>query len=143
MSYAKEKPSVNQIELHPYLTQDNLIKYCQKHEIVVTAFSPLGVNSYIEANMAAPQDSCLTDPVIKSISELKNKSAAQILLRWALQRNTALIVKTNKPERLAENLDLDFELTNEEIAKISALNKNMRFNDTAKWDGDKYAPIFD
>ena len=61
--------------------------------------------------MVAPHDYCFTDLIIKSISELKNKSAAQILLRWVLQCNTSLIIKTIKPDRLAENLDLDFELT--------------------------------
>lgn len=130
MSYARIKPSMLQIESHPYLTQEPLIRLCQQYGIAVTAFSPLGALSYLELDMADREESVLEQSVVKQAAERLGKTPAQIVLRWGVQRGTAIIPKTSKPERMLENLSLfDFELNAQEMIGISTLNKNRRFND--------------
>jgi D-xylose reductase len=121
---------VLQIESHPYLTQEKLIRFCQSNNIAVTAFSPLAALSYVELDMAGMADSVLTEPAVVSIAERVGKTPAQVVLRWGVQRGNSIIPKTSKPERLVENAALfDFELTAEEMQQIDALNRNQRFND--------------
>ncbi|GAA4035969.1 aldo/keto reductase [Parerythrobacter jejuensis] len=130
MSYAEIKPAVLQIEAHPYLTQEKLIRLAGEYGIHVTAFSPLGALSYVELDMAGRADSVLTEPVVEAAASAHGKAPAQIVLRWGIQRGTSIIPKTSKPERMRENLALnDFTLTDAEMASISALNANRRFND--------------
>ena len=134
MSYARIKPAMLQIESHPYLTQDALIRTAQSYNISVTAFSPLGALSYVSLDMASKADSVLTETVVIKAAERASVTPAQVVLRWGLQRGTAVIPKTSKPERLVENLSLsDFNLTDEEMDAISALNQNRRFNDPGKF----------
>lgn len=130
MNYAIEPPEMLQIESHPYLTQERLIKLAQQYGIEVTAFSPLGATSYFELEMADQHESVLAHPAIKAAAARTLKTAAQIVLRWGLQRGTSLVVKSVNAERMRENLSLgDFELTAAEMAAISELNINRRFND--------------
>ena len=130
LSYARIRPAVLQVEMHPYLTQEKLLRYCGQEEIAVTAFSPLGALSYFSLNMAQPEESVLAQPIVTEIAERHGKTPAQALLRWGVQRGTAIVPKTSRAERLRENLDIfDFELTAEELNAISALNQNRRFND--------------
>ncbi len=130
LSYAELAPSVLQIESHPFLTQDKLIRFCRESNIVVTAFSPLGAQSYYTLGMASPDESVLAQPAIRQLAERHGRTPAQIVLRWGVQRGTAVIPKTSSPERLRENLALfDFELSPDEMSIIGSLNKNRRFND--------------
>jgi D-xylose reductase len=134
MSYARIKPAMLQIESHPYLTQDALIRTARSYNIAVTAFSPLGALSYVSLDMASKGDSVLTETVVIKAAERASVTPAQVVLRWGLQRGTAVIPKTSKPERLVENLSLSgFNLTDEEMDAISALNENRRFNDPGKF----------
>jgi D-xylose reductase len=134
MSYARIKPAMLQIESHPYLTQDALIRTARSYNIAVTAFSPLGALSYVSLDMASKGDSVLTETVVIKAAERASVTPAQVVLRWGLQRGTAVIPKTSKPERLVENLSLSgFNLTDEEMDAISALNQNRRFNDPGKF----------
>jgi D-xylose reductase len=129
-SYARIRPAVLQVELHPYLAQEKLVRFCHENGIAVTGFSPLGALSYLSLGMAGPGDSVLQQPVVREAANRHCKTPAQIVLRWAVQRGTAVVVKTGRPERLTENLALfDFELAPDEMAAISALNCNHRFND--------------
>lgn len=129
-AYARIRPVVLQVESHPYLTQEALLRLARQYGLAVTAFSPLGAASYVELEMAADTDSVLTEPVVAGAAARLDRSPAQIVLRWALQRGTAVIPKTSRRERLRENLALfDFSLNEEEMAGISALNRNRRFND--------------
>ncbi len=129
-NYARIQPSVLQIESHPYLTQEALLRYCKDNHIAVTAFSPLAALSYVELGMAGQADSVLTETCVVDASKRLGKTPAQIVLRWGVQRGTAVIPKTTKPARLIENADVfDFELNESEMAAISALNQNRRFND--------------
>lgn len=130
LTYATVRPSYLQVELHPYLTQEKLLKYCQSESIEVTGFSPLGAESYYSLNMADESESTLTNPVITKIADAHKKTPAQVILRWGIQRGTSIVPKSSKPARLKENLDIfDFELNAEEMNLISALNQNRRFND--------------
>lgn len=130
MSYAKRPPAMLQIEAHPYLSQEGLLRTAASYNIPVTAFSPLGALSYLALDMAADSESVLEEPVIKAAAQRLNRSPAQVVLRWAVQRGTAVIPKTSRPERLLENLELfDFALSDDEMTAISALNRNRRFND--------------
>lgn len=139
MSYARIKPAMLQIESHPYLTQEALIRTAQEYAMAVTAFSPLGAASYLELDMAEAQESVLEQAAVLAIAERLNVSAAQVVLRWGLQRGTAVIPKTSKLERLEENLALqNFNLTQEDMAAVSALNQNRRFNDPGVFCADAF-----
>ena len=117
--------------MHPYNTQEKLLRYCRINGIAVTAFSNLGAGSYVELGMAAIEESCLNEQVVKDIATKHGKTAAQVVLRWGVQRGTAVIPKTSKVARLEENIGLfeGFNLSEEEMEKIASLNKNRRFND--------------
>lgn len=130
LSYANIRPSCLQVELHPLLTQEKLLRYCRQESIEVTAFSPLGGESYYSLGMAGRAESTLENEIVKDIASAHGKTTAQVHLRWAIQRQTAVVAKTSNPERLVENLDVfDFELTEDQMQSISGLNQNRRFND--------------
>lgn len=130
LNYARIPPAVLQVESHPYLTQEKLMRFCAEEDIAVTAFSPLGALSYLELDMAQANESVLVQPAVAGIAARLGKTPAQVILRWGVQRGNAIIPKTTKPERLIENASLfDFELSADDMAAINALNKNQRFND--------------
>ncbi|NQX95598.1 MAG: aldo/keto reductase, partial [Erythrobacter sp.] len=147
MAYATVKPAALQIEAHPYLTQERLIRLAGDYGIDVTAFSPLGAQSYFELNMAEAGESLLGAAPVMVAAEAHGKTPAQVLLRWGVQRGTAVIPKTSKPERMRENLAIDdFELSAVEMAAISALNQNRRFNDPGAFTEaafNTFHPIYD
>lgn len=147
MSYAQIKPSVLQVESHPYLTQERLMRLANQYGLQVTAFSPLGALSYLELDMAGAAESVLEQTVVKQAAQRLGKTAAQVVLRWGVQRGNAIIPKTSRPERLVENLAIfDFELTSEEMDGISALNSNRRFNDPGNFCEaafNTFYPIYD
>lgn len=145
LSYARIRPAVLQVELHPYLQQNRLVEFCKREGIAVTGFSPLGSGSYIQLDMDRG-DRLLEDAVLKEIARRKGKTAAQVVLRWGVQRGTAVIPKTERKERLMENFDIfDFELSNEEMDAIQALDRGTRYNDPAEFciGMGKSVPIYD
>lgn len=147
MSYASIKPKELQIESHPYLTQERLIRLAQNYDIHVTAFSPLGALSYLELDMANTSESVLQKDAVTRIAETHNKTPAQVVLRWNIQRNVSVVTKTTKAERLKENIDVfDFSLDTSEMAAISSLNCNRRFNDPGQFCDEAFNhfyPIYD
>ena len=147
MAYATVKPAQLQIESHPYLTQESLIRLAKGYGMSVTAFSPFGALSYIELEMAGEDESVLNQKIITQCAQQYNKTPAQIVLRWGVQRGCSVITKTTKVERLKENLDVfDFDLTEEEMSAISGLNKNRRFNDPGNFCEaafNTFYPIYD
>ena len=111
-------PMVNQVESHPYLPQEELLAYCQKNMIALTAYSPLGSGSSV----------MLEDPVIDRIAEKNNATPAQILLAWNMQRGVAVIPKAVEEKHLRENLAaLNVELDAGDMAAIASIGKNERF----------------
>lgn len=142
-SHATIQPSVLQIESHPYLTQDKLLRFCSENDIAVTAFSPLGALSYLQLNMATEADSVLQQECVMAAAARTNRTPAQVVLRWGIQRGTAIVPKTSKPERLIENLALfDFELTGDEMGAISGLDQNRRFNDPGVFCESAFGTFF-
>ena len=148
LRYARIRPAVLQIEHHPYLVQNELLTFAKKEEIAITAYSTyvspsylyynltpvlpsFGPQSFIELDWEKARDSpkLLEQKLILSISAFHNKTPAQVILRWCTQRGIAVIPKTNDPERLLENLHSEeFNLTEEDIKAISALDRGLRFN---------------
>lgn len=111
------KPATNQIELHPYLSQRDLVEYCHKKKIVIEAWSPLGAN----------KTGLLDEPILKDLAQKYSKSSAQIVLRWDYQRGIVAIPKSSNPVRQKENISIfDFELDNDEMDKIYSLNRDQR-----------------
>ncbi|KAK5128054.1 NAD(P)H-dependent D-xylose reductase (XR) [Meristemomyces frigidus] len=129
--YAKHMPQTLQIEHHPYLVQKDLLDLCKSRGITVTAYSSFGPQSFLELNMQKAKDAPLLfdHETIKTIASKHDKTPAQVLLRWATQRGVAVIPKSNNQSRLAQNLDVcSFDLSEEEIEKISSLDQGLRFN---------------
>jgi len=147
LTYAEIRPSLLQVELHPYLTQPNLVRFCHEQQIAVTAFSPLGASSYLSLDMATADEDVLAEPVIRELARKYEKTPAQIVLKWGIQRGTAVIPKTSRADRLQENISLfDFELSDEDLCAISSLNRNRRFNDPGQFCEPAFGtfcPIFD
>jgi D-xylose reductase len=145
--YARIQPAVNQVEMHPYLTQKNLLRFCREQEITVTAFSPVGASSYVPLNMAGANESLFDDETMKEIASAHGKSIGQVALRWAIQRGTVAIPKSQSAGHLKDNIEIyDFELSEEEMARVDGLNRNRRFNDPAEFGEaafNTFYPIFD
>lgn len=111
-------PMVDQVECHPYFPQDELVEYCQKNMIAVTAYAPLGSGSSV----------MLEDEVVKKIAKKNNATPAQVLLAWGMERGLAVIPKATEEAHLQENLAaLNVELDEEDMKELSGLNKNERF----------------
>jgi 2,5-diketo-D-gluconate reductase A len=108
-------PAVNQIEVHPFLTQDGLRAFNASHDIVTEAWSPIA------------QGRVLSNPTIAEIAERVGRSAAQVTLRWHIQRGDVVFPKSVTRSRVEENFALfDFELLASDVAAITALNRNER-----------------
>lgn len=130
LSVASIRPAVLQVESHPYLVQEKLLRYCRQESIAYTAFSPLGAGSYVPLGMAEESDSVLVQDVVKGIAAKHHKTPAQVVLRWGVQRGTAVIPKTSQTHRLAENIAIqDFALSDDEMRSIASLDRNQRYND--------------
>jgi len=116
MEIAKIVPAVNQVECHPFLSQKPLIEHCAKHGIKMTAYSPLGSGKL-----------ALTDERLVAIAQKYNKSAAQLMIRWQVQRGVVVIPKSVTPARLAQNIDVfDFKIEDADMLEIDAINEDKR-----------------
>jgi len=138
MKYAKIKPAVLQVEIHPYLPQHQLVEYCQRKEIhiPITAYSSFGGVSYLPLGfpLAKTTTSLLEHDVVKAIAHKHKKTTAQVLLRWAVQRGLAIIPKSNSVPRLKENSALfDFELDGADMGDLKKLEIGARYNDPGSY----------
>ncbi|MDQ3064979.1 MAG: aldo/keto reductase [bacterium] len=115
MISCRVKPAVNQVELHVFLQQPELVAFCEENGIVVQAYSPLAHAKGID------------DKVLAEIAAKLNKTPAQIMLRWCIEAGTVPLPKSATPKRIHENMEIfDFELDIEDIQKIQQLDSNMR-----------------
>lgn len=131
LCYARIRPSVLQIEHHPYLTQETLLQLAKEEGIAITAYSSFGPQSFFELDMKRATDTptLFENEAVLAISKKLGKTPAQVLLRWSTQRGLAVIPKSNAQERLLQNLDVtSWNIEEEDIKKISALDRNLRFN---------------
>ncbi len=107
MRTAKVKPAMNQIEIHPKMNQDRTVNYCKENDIAVTGYSPLGSGSLI------------SDPTLTAIGKKYNKTSAQVMIRWQIQRGLVVIPKSVRKKRIIENFNVfDFELTADDMKTI-------------------------
>jgi len=113
--YAHLTPAVNQVELHVFLQQPELIRYCQDHHITIEAYSPLAHAQKMD------------NPVVLKIAKKHSRSYAQIMLRWCIQKGFIVLPKSVKPERIRENMAIfDFELDEKDMAKLANQDQNLR-----------------
>jgi len=121
-------PAVNQVESHPYLPQKELIEFAKKHNIVLTAYSPLGTPDRPEGMKSANDPVLMQDPVLNEIAKKHNKSPAQVLIKFHVQRGLTVIPKSVTPSRIAQNMDIfDFELTPSELHKLENIGTSFRY----------------
>lgn len=142
----KEKPEVNQVELHPYLQQNELLNFCNAHGIFMTAYSPLGSGDRSETMRRADEPKLLEDKTILEIAAKHKASAAQILIAWHVHRGTTVIPKSINPVRQKENLDAsNITLDADDMLAIKKLDRHYRFI-TGKFfeiPGNGYLNIYD
>jgi D-xylose reductase len=132
--YCKIKPAVLQIEMHPFCIQADLVRFVKNTGTQMMGYSNLGGSSYVEIGLAGENDILTETPTMKELAAKYNKTAAQICLKWGVQRGTAIVPKTANPARLIENINFfDFEMTAEDMASIDKLNRNQRYNDPANY----------
>ncbi|WP_412521682.1 aldo/keto reductase [Staphylococcus simulans] len=116
MEHTEIVPAVNQVEFHPYLNQQDLQDFCDKHGIKVTAWMPLMRGRGL-----------FEDPVIEKLAKKYEKTPAQIILNWHLMHGRIVIPKSQTPSRISENFEaIGFELQEKDIKKIDQLNQNLR-----------------
>lgn len=120
MDTAEIKPALNQLEVHPYFQQQQLLDWHKSQGIILSAYSPLGNNIY---NLPRGVD----DQVVIQIAEQLGKEPAQVLIQWAVQRGTVVLPKSVTPSRIKANFE-DFELPKEVFEKINSLDRNHRYN---------------
>ena len=117
LTTAKIVPTVDQIETHPYFQQKELNEYLRSLDIAHEAWGPLGQG----------KGNVLEDPTLAKIAEAHNKTIAQVILRWHLQRDIIVIPKSVHAERIAQNIDVfDFKLSDEEMSLIAGIDQNKR-----------------
>lgn len=132
---ARLKPTMNQIELHPYLQQSGMLDFCSKNQIYVTAYSPLGSIDRPDVLKAEDEPVLLEDPTIAAIAAKHGITNAQVLISWAIQRGTAVIPKSVNPGRMQQNLDAaDVSLTVEDMQEIAGLDRHRRYVGGEFWE---------
>ncbi len=138
---ATHAPEMNQVEMHPLLQQNDLLSFCQQEGIPLTAYSPLGSGDRPERLKKEDDVNLLKEPTIQQIADKHACSSAQVLIRWAVARGTAVIPKSVNPERIRQNLAAaDVELDQEDLQQIAGLDRHRRYVDGSSWvmEGNSY-----
>ncbi|XP_034390955.1 aldo-keto reductase family 1 member B1 isoform X1 [Cyclopterus lumpus] len=129
LALCRVPPAVNQIELHPYLVQTEMIEFCQSKNIALTAYSPFGSPQRPPQMFRGDLDphQLLEEPVAAGIAKKHRRSPAQVLLRYHVQQGIAVIPKSDKPHRILENTKIfDFSLTEEDMRALRGLDRGWR-----------------
>jgi alcohol dehydrogenase (NADP+) len=135
LKHVSIKPVVNQVECHPYLAQVELNEFCLENEIYLTAYSPLGSGGRPEGLRYDDEPILLTHDILNNIATKYNKTPAQIVLAWLLQREVIVIPKSTNPARIQENLAAqDVTLTLEEIRELNALDIAHHYINPTFWE---------
>jgi alcohol dehydrogenase (NADP+) len=121
-------PAVNQVELHPFHPQNELLDHARRHEIVVTAYAPLGSGGRPPSMKGESEPSLLEHPVVVELARAVDASPAQVLIAWALARDTAVIPKSVNAARIRENFEAqELALGAEDLAALAALDRGARY----------------
>ena len=134
-------PAVNQVEMHPYLAQSELLAAATEMGVVLTAYSPLGTPDSGEMFGRDDPFKLLDDPVVASVAEQHTATPGQILIAWAIQRGTSVIPKSTNEGRIRENLfATDLALTDDDMTALAALDRHHRYIDGRFWcpEGSPY-----
>ena len=116
LTKGNERPVVNQIEMSPFLQQQTISSFCRKENIHLTGYCPLA------------RGKRFNDPVLCQVAEETNKTAAQVMIRWALQSGHTVIPKSVRPQRIEENADVfDFNLSEDQMNMLNGLEEGLRF----------------
>lgn len=133
--------TANQVELHPYLSQDDLVARCNARGVHVTAYSPLGSPDRPDALKKSGEPDLLAHPVIGEVASKHDVSNGQVLLAWAINRGTSVIPKSVNAGRMTQNFEAaSIELDADDMAKIAALDAGYRYIDGTFWapEGSPY-----
>ena len=139
-------PEMNQVELHPYLQQQELVDYGKANDMLITAYSPLGSSDRPEMMKSDDEPALLDNDVIGSIAEKHDATPAQVLIKWAVERDTIVIPKSTNEGRIAENLkSAEIDLDSEDHEKIKELNIPYRYLDGEMFETENgmYSNVFD
>lgn len=146
MSKTDDVPEMNQVELHPYLHQNELLEFCKNNQIALTAYSPLGSSDRTKEMKAENEPSLLDNDVVKKIAEKRDATVAQVLIKWSVERRTAVIPKSTNPGRIKENLASEkLALTQEDHEALKTLDKHFRYVNGKFFETSdgKYSNIYD
>lgn len=131
---AKQAPEMNQIELHPYLQQPGMVEFCKAKNIHLTAYAPLGSADRPARLKEADEPILLEDPTIVAVAKKHSITPAQLLISWAIHRDTVVIPKSVNPERIKQNLGaVDVCLSQDDMAEIEKLNRDRRYISGTFW----------
>jgi len=134
-------PTVNQIEFHPYLTQHELIRFCHRHNIIITAYCCVGASDRA-ASFSGNFLYLLEDQVLIQIAEKHKKTSAQVALRFCIEQNICAVPKSQTPCRIKENIDVfDFKLDETDMDQLLALNRKYRYLPASIDEHHKFHPF--
>ncbi|XP_074533611.1 aldo-keto reductase family 1 member B1 isoform X2 [Halichoeres trimaculatus] len=144
LALCRVPPAVNQVELHPYLVQEELIEFCKSKNIALTAFSPFGSPGRPPEELRRGNDPhrILEDPVVADIAKRHRRSPAQVLLRYHVQQGICVIPKSDKPHHILENTKIfNFHLTEEDLRALRGLDRGWRSGPEEELRSHPYYPF--
>ena len=128
LNHCQVRPVVNQVEAHPLLKQQKLKDFCDKHNIIVTAYSPLGSLDRSKQMKIENEPSMLEMKTVEDIAQKMNITPAQVLISWSMCRGMSVIPKSTNPERMQLNLDcVNIDLDDDDMKELDALDKHFRY----------------
>lgn len=139
LKFAKVKPAVNQIEIHPFLPNDELVNYCFSHDILPAAYSPLGSQNQVPST----GEKVNTNPTLNAIAEKGGNTLAQVLIAWGLKRGYVVLPKSSTPSRIESNFK-SIDLSDEDFAAVNkvAEGRHTRFVNVSRSTGNKSLHVY-
>ncbi len=132
----RHAPEMNQVEMHPYLPQNDLVDFCRKQNIHLTAYSPLGSGDRASSNKKTNEPNMMADETVKELAEKLKVSAAQILIAYSVKRGIVVIPKSVNQDRIKQNLEAaSIELEDSDMKILEDIDKDYRFIDGSFFTG--------